>query len=287
MKNLWFAVIVLFAAEISGQNLTDASLFLKNDNVQLDSIGSLSGDLYSKLGHHGPAVENQWLGLRLYFDKKTAIDVYSKTRPGLEIRKKLWYPSKEEQLAGWGADYYKVGKSLGLGGIRLWDGQSLVMLDPVSKRTATVKSDGDSSYMEMLSEGVSYLNKKVDILIRVSVFSDRREAKVEAFSLTGEPVQFATGINYFKGFKTESHSNYIATWGLHPEDVAAEPVELGAAILFDKKDFEKQMDDGDQFLLISFPATSIETWITSANAKESEINNFERFIREIKNLEVK
>lgn len=41
-----------------------------------------------------------------------------------------------------GADYYKVGPTVGLGGIRLWDGENVLPLDPVSKRTARVVKEG-------------------------------------------------------------------------------------------------------------------------------------------------
>lgn len=135
--------------------------------------------------------------------------------------------------------------------------------------------------MEMLSEGVLYKGKTVDILVRVKVFDDKRAAKVEAFSQTGEAVQFVTGINYHKTTKMQKNSNYIATWGIHPEDVAAEKIEVGAAIIFNPEDFSEQIDDGKQFLFISKPMIKLETWITSANAREMEINSFERFIEYI------
>ncbi|NQU52674.1 MAG: DUF4861 family protein [Bacteroidetes bacterium] len=282
MRVLLILLLIIIGFLGFAQNKTDVSLFLKKDKANyLTEIESESGNLFTKLGHHGPAVENQWLGYRIYFDKKTAIDVYSKAKPGLEIRDKKWYPSKKEQLAGWGADYYKVGKSVGLGGVKLWDGEKVVPLHPVSKRSAKVATKGDISYMEMLSEGVSFKGKKVDILVRVTVFSNKREAEVEAFSNTGEEVQFATGINYFKNLKVEKQDNYIATWGIHPEDVAAEKVKIAAAILFNKNDFEKQLDDSDQHLLISKPTKSLTTWITSANAREKGINTFESFLNHI------
>jgi hypothetical protein len=50
----------------------------------VEEISDPSGDLFRTIGHHGPAVENEWLALRIYFDFKTAIDVYSKVTPGLE-----------------------------------------------------------------------------------------------------------------------------------------------------------------------------------------------------------
>ena len=70
----------------------------------------------------------------------------------------------------------------------------------------------------------------------------------------------------------------IAAWGLHPEDVAAELVELGAAILYDPADFVKKEDDGTQFLLISKPGKELKTWISSACAREPEINTMKKFI---------
>ena len=57
-------------------------MYLKSDkNTQLEYIESNRGNLYNKLGHHGPAIENQWYALRLYFSRKAAIDVYSKAKP--------------------------------------------------------------------------------------------------------------------------------------------------------------------------------------------------------------
>lgn len=283
MKIILILIFSIFYISVLAQNKTDVSLFLKKDKKNyLTEIESETGNLFAKLGHHGPAIENQWLGFRIYFDKKTAIDIYSKANPGLEIRDKKWYPSKKEQQAGYGADYYKVGKSLGLGGIKLWDGEKIIPLHPLTKRSAKVSTEKDISYMEMLSEGVLYKGKKVDILVRVTVYSDKREAKVEAFSNSDEMVQFATGINYFKNLEVVKNDNFIATWGIHPEDVAAEKVEIGAAIVFEKNDFEKQLDDGDQHLLISKPTLSLTTWITSANAREPEINTFKRFIEEVR-----
>lgn len=282
MRILFFTLFVFGGFITAAQ--TDVSLYLKKDKDNyLSEVESESGNLFTKLGHHGPAVENQWLGFRIYFDKKTAIDIYSKAKPGLEIRDKKWYPSKKEQRAGFGADYYKVGKSLGLGGVKLWDGEKMVPLHPVSKRSAKVSTEGEISYMEMLSEGIQYKNKKVDVKVRVTVYADKREAKVEAFSETGEEVQFVTGINYFDDLKIKKSDTYIATWGIHPEDVAAEKVKLAAAILFNKDDFEKQMDDGKQYLLISKPTINLETWITSANAREPEINTFDKFLNIVEN----
>jgi hypothetical protein len=276
---LILCALLLQGTLLTAQNMTDASLFLRSDSTHcLGHVSSESGDLYTALGHHGPAIENEWLGLRLYFDKKAAIDVYSKANRGLELAGYKWYPTPEQQMNGKGADYYKVGPTVGLGGIRLWDGENVVPLHPVANRSARVVKEGSVSFMEMLSEDVPYRNSKVDILVRVTVYSGFRKAKVEAFALSDEEVEFVTGINYHPGQQVVVEEDCIFTWGLHPEDVAAEQVDLGAAIFVNQDDFSQKMNDGNQHLFVSKPGRYISYWISSANSKEPLVNSLERFI---------
>jgi hypothetical protein len=278
-----FIAFLLFFGVSFGQNKTDTSLYMKSDKITyLTDIGSESGDLYKTIGHHGPAVENEWMALRIYFSDKVAIDVYSKVNLGLELKKAQWYPTAEQQKEGWGADYYKVANTVGLGGVKLWDGEKVVPLNPVSNRLARVGKTDTTSWMEMISKGVPYKGEKVDILIRVTVFSAKREAKVEAICLSKTKVQFVTGVNYFKDFKSDKGANYIAVWGLHPEDVAASQVEIGASIKYNPKDFTKDLDDGTQYLLISKPTNHIETTIISACALEKDINTFDKLVSFLK-----
>lgn len=277
-SNVLLFLFLLQGCFLAAQNMTDASLFLRSDSAYLERVSSESGDLYRALGHHGPAIENEWLALRLYFDKKAAIDVYSKAKPGLELARYKWYPTPQQQLEGVGADYYKVGPTVGLGGVRLWDGENVLPLDPVSNRSARIAKEGNVSFMEMLSEGVPYKDRKVDILVRVTVYSGFRKAKVEAFALGDNNVEFVTGINYHPGQEVVIEEDCIFTWGLHPEDVAAEQVDLGSAIFIDPDDFARTEDDGNQHIFISKPTKYISAWISSANSREPVINTLDRFI---------
>jgi hypothetical protein len=279
-------MILLLAAGIGSaaraENRTDTSLFMKPEGSAYQTeIQSKSGDLYLTIGHHGPAVENAWMALRIYFDQKGAIDVYNKARPGLELKDSRWYPDAEKQKAGAGADYYKVGKTIGLGGVRLWDGKKVVMLNPVSMRTARVSKKDDSSVMEMISAGVPYQDRKVDILVRVTVRSGSRFADVEAEVLKGGPVRFITGINHHPGLEIVKKDGRIATWGTHPEDVAAEKVAVGAALIYQPDDFAKLLDDGSAVLLISKSTAKIATKVISACARESELNTMDKFVEYI------
>jgi len=280
MKKIIFLAITLsIAINIQAQNLTDASLFMRADSSKyLEEVSSETGDLYRTIGHHGPAVENEWMALRIYFDHKCAIDAYSKAKSGLELKAARWYPTPEQQKNGWGADYYKVGSTVGLGGVRIWDGEKILELDPVTKRTAKVYKTDNSAVMEMISEGVPVNDKKVDILVRVTVTNGDRYATVEAEVLSGGPLNLVTGINYHNGMAVVKDKGMIATWGLHPEDVAAELVDLGSAIKFNPSDFQQTIDDGKQVVMISKPTTHLTTKIITVNERMPIQNNLWDFV---------
>ena len=284
MKKLIFiCVTAFFGSMLFAQNMTDISLKWKDSTRLEKSISSETGNLYNKLHHHGPAIENEWAGFRLYFDYKVAIDVYNKTRQGLELAAASWYPTIEQQKEGWGADQYKVGTTVGCGGVRLWDGTKVVYLDPVKKRTARVCKEANYSYMEMLSEGIPYKGDTIDILVRVTAFSGIREAKVEAFALCDKPVQFVTGINYFATTKTTEGKNFISTWGLHPEDVAAIQLSIGAAIMYKPEDYVSVKKLETEYQMISKPTKYLTTWINSVCEKEKQLNTMEKYNEYLKN----
>lgn len=285
MKKLLIVLLMVFTADAYSQNMTDISLQWKGTDKQVGSIESETGNLYTELDHHGPAIENEWLALRLYFDHKVSVDVYNKSRPALELAAAGWYPTIDQQKEGWGSDQYKVGSTVGLGGVRLWDGEKEVFLDPVTKRTARVRKEANISYMEMLSEGVPYMGESIDVLVRVTVFSGFREARVEAFAFSNKPVRFLTGVNYHEGTRTKQGENYICTWGLHPEDVAALPLNIGAAIIYNADDFERITKGAQQFEMISKPTRYMKTWITSAGELESQLNSMDLFVEYLEALE--
>jgi len=274
--------ILVFHLSGAAQEKTDVSLFYKRaPEDQLQSVESKRGNLFRKLGHHGPAVENPWYALRIYFNKKTAIDLYSKAIPRNELREKQWYPSKEEQLDGWGADYYKVGKTLGLGGIKLWDGQGIVDLHRVSKRYAEVMNAGDSASMVMVSEGVKYKGRKVDIKVTVTVFAGSRLTRITAETLDGETVQFVSGICAYENLDVMKTDHYIATWGIHPEDVAAEKIAVGGVLFIPDEGVAEVRIEKKQYLVVTKPTSAISFRISAASARDPEINTYQKFIENI------
>ena len=106
MKNL-FVLIALSALSLQTLDAQTAhSLFGRADSLQVNEIISEVGNQFNKVGHHGPAVENSHMALRIYFNDSGAIDVYSKAGGKMELLKYKWYPSKEDQLKdGCGNDH--------------------------------------------------------------------------------------------------------------------------------------------------------------------------------------
>jgi hypothetical protein len=282
MRSILILFLLFSTVSVIAQNQTDISLKWKDSINQSIMIESNTGDLYRSLSHHGPAIENEWMGLRLYFDHKVSVDVYNKTKPGLELEAAGWYPTPEQQKEGWGADQYKVGSTVGLGGVRLWDGEKEMFLNPVTRRVAKVRKEASHSYMEMLSEGIPYRGDTIDVLVRVTVFSGMREAKVEAFAFSSKPVQFFTGVNHHPLTETLQGDGYMATWGIHPEDVAAFQLKIGSGLFYNPADFERVTKGKNTLELVSKPTKYMETWITSSCEKESALNTLESFFEYVK-----
>ena len=132
------ALPLLFSCAQGGAQ-TATSLFWRSDSLQVKEIVSEQAVQYNFVGHHGAAVENSMCALRIYFNDSGAIDVYSKSGAQMELLKYHWYPTAKQMAEeGAGCDEYLVGKTVGLGGIALWDGEKEVKLVATKGRTARV-----------------------------------------------------------------------------------------------------------------------------------------------------
>lgn len=275
------ALSMMFCASSRAQ--TAYSLFWRSDSLQIKQITSDVPVQYTRVGHHGPAVENSHCALRIYFNDSGAVDVYSKSGHGMELEKYMWYPTGEQQAGeGAGCDEYLVGKTVGLGGIALWDGEKEVKLKATRGRTALVGETKGGKFAQMIAHGVQYKGESVDISIKISMKDNSRVATVEAEELSGKKVQFLTGVNYHRGEAVETGRNYIAVWGVHPADVSQNPCELGGGMWFKPGKFSKVERTEDMLRIISKPASKISTQVVAASVKEDELNTRDSFFSYIR-----
>ena len=258
---------------------TSFSLFWRSDSVQVSEIVSQEAVQYSKVGHHGPAVENIWSAFRIYFNDSGAIDVYSKGTAGPELDRYHWYPTDEQRASeSAGIDEYLVGKTVGLGGIALWDGEQEVKLVATKGRTAREGEAADGAFAEMIAFGVACNGESYDISIRVDVFNGDRVAKVTATELNGKKVRFLTGVNYHPGESVVQGEGYASVWGVHPADVAQDPAPIGAAILYDTEVFPSVTQTENMVRLVSVPSVNVSTRIAAASASEPGLNTEKLFL---------
>lgn len=278
MNSRIITALFFFIVPVLAQAQTASSLFLCADSLQVKEIVAETADMYKKVGHHGPAVENSHMALRIYFNNSGAIDLYSKNGRGMELLKYKWYPTeKDQEENGAGCDEYMVGKTVGFGGIALWDGESEVKLVATGGRTARVGDTSKGSYAEMIAYGVPYKGDTVDISIRIDMFAKKREATVTATELSGKKVQFLTGVNYHEGERVSMGEGWVSVWGVHPANVSVDPKPVGAAILYNAKKFESVTKTENMVRLVSFPASSVSTKLIGASTKEAELNSAKRF----------
>lgn len=275
MKKLILALSAIIIS-LSSDAQTATSLFWRSDSLQVNEIVSETGDQYRKVGHHGPAIENSHMALRLYFNDSGAIDVYSKNGRGMELLRYLWYPTlQQQQDERAGVDGYIVGKTVGCGGIALWDGEKEVKLVATKGRTARVGDTKKGSYVEMIAYGVEYKGEMVDVMIRIDVTAKSRLATVTASELSGKKVQFLTGVNFHEGQKVIYDKDHVSVWGTHPAKEASLPI--GAALLFSSKTFPMVEKMDDMVRVISAPASEVKTRVLAASTKEAELNSAKRF----------
>lgn len=280
MRNQLFAALLaaalcLLASEADAQ--TASSLFWRKDSLQVKEIASPVAVQYNFVGHHGPAVENKQFALRIYFNDSGSIDVYSKSGRQMELLKYLWYPTEEQQAEeGAGSDEYLVGKTVGLGGIALWDGEKEVKLKATKGRTARVGETKKGHYAEIIAYGVAYKGELVDISIRADVFDGSPFAQITATSLTGAKVQFLTGVNFQKDADIQFGRKWISIWGVHPADISKDPAALGGAMRFSRWRFSKPEKVENMVRIISRQTKQVKTNIIAASVKEDKLNSAEK-----------
>lgn len=277
MKTVLTSIFVLFLFCSSAAAQTASSLFWRSDSLQVQEIVSETGNQYNKVGHHGPAVENSHMALRIYFNDSGAVDLYSKSGRGMELKEYKWYPDSLQIANGAGNDEYLVGKTVGLGGFALWDGEKEIKLVATKGRTARVGDTKKGSYAEMIAYGVEYAGDLVDISIRIDMNVKTREAVVTAKELSGKKVMFLTGVNFHESQTVRYDTEHILVWGIHTGGKIPYVTPVGAAMTFSGKMFPTVEKTDVMVRAISRPSSEVRTKVYATSTREAELNTMKRF----------
>lgn len=263
------------------------SLFWKGSDKYLNAVDAKVADLYKEIGHHGPAVENPWVAYRMYFNDSLSMDILSKFQARIELPRSQWYGSKKPELAnlGYGKDNYKVNKTVGIGGVRLWHKGQVINVKAQGGRSAQVESTAKDASFSVTSRQVELDGKDLDITVKVSVSADKRYAKVELSTSNQQQVQFVTGLTYHNKLQVVENDNFLLTWGDYDSPAANEAFNVGAAIIADPSLIAQKIKQQDQWLWVSKPTNSFSYYITSANEKERQgINTLAGFTQHVQSI---
>lgn len=269
-------VCILSCLCASAQGQTAYSLFRLSDSLQVNEVMFDNAECADLLGHGGPAVENTHMALRLCLDGSGAIDVFSKSGRGMELRQYLWNTTQGQQdtlLVG--TDGYSVLETLGLGGVALWDGDAKVALSTCRELKALAGETKKGVFAEVIYYGVPYMNDRVDISVRIDMTAKTREAVITATELAGKKVMFLTGVNRHKGQKVTIAEGVISVWGPHPDQ--EKPFPIGAGMRYSVKDLPTIEEGDDMISIISKSLSRMTTRVVSGSVKEAELNSAKRF----------
>ena len=223
-------------------------------NVSHVTLPSQYTDHSQYIRYEGPGIETEDVGYRVYLDWRNGFDVFGKKTPGLTLAKTGVddYQSYHE-MADWGADILKVGKSLGMGGFGYWNGKAVELVSDVADRSATILANGPIySAFAIDYQGWRFDDRTLDLQARLSMTAGsplvhmHLKANEDIDSLAIGLVDH--GVEVLKGDLniTGTAWSYLATYGqqtLFGDD-------LGMMLLFRKKDLRQQAHDKNNHVLV-------------------------------------
>jgi unsaturated chondroitin disaccharide hydrolase len=135
---------------------------------------------------------NAW---RIYFDKRNAIDLFGKRRPGLylELFGQPEYIYHEE--SPFGRDIYKIGEALGIGAVGAFADGKVVKVADVSERSWSIISTGPvRAIVEVGYKGWNVNGRLVDLTSRMTMWAGERGFEHRIASKNAEGLTFVTGL---------------------------------------------------------------------------------------------
>lgn len=238
--------------------------------------------------YEGPGWESDLIGYRLYLDWRNAIDIFAKTTDDMVLQNvgQDGFDSYHE-MADWGMDVLKVGKSLGIGSLSTFHDGQANRVDKTDSVISKILENG-AVYSAVQNDyfGWEVAGSKVDVLSKLSIHAGTRLSHYEV-TLEGDQLDnMSTGIgkdlDKAKLFTSEGDNGkwgYIATYG----DQSLNDDKLGLAVLFSNDDFVEFTEDEHSHVVKLKPsAGKIDYYFLGAwELEPNGITNEEDFIHYI------
>ncbi|MGB9456338.1 MAG: DUF4861 family protein [Bryobacteraceae bacterium] len=233
---------------------------------------------YARFATHyeGPGWESEHTAWRIYFDKRNAIDLFGKRRPGLYLdlfASPEYVYHRESPL---GRDIYGIGKSIGPGGIGvLVNGQAEHVAD-VAERTWRIVSSGPvRSIVELEYKQWRIAGRTVHLVSRITQWAGEHgfEHRIAIEGADGLPL--VTGLPFKPAAGKLNLSiprvRVLATWGPQvvlsgnrAQDTDLADENLGVAVVLPEQEAGDEWKDASDLLIGVLPHDNTAHWYAAA-----------------------
>ncbi len=226
--------------------------------------------------YEGLGWESETTAWRIYFDKRNAIDLFGKRRPGLYLS---MFGSPEyvyHMESPMGRDIYDIGKSIGIGAVAAMVDGKIVKVAEVGERSWRVISSGPvRSIGELSYKGWNTGSQTVDLTSRITQWAGERGFEHRIAIDKGEGLALVTGIPKKTGVahleSSSADAAVIATWG-HQVAMSGKKAmsidlpdsDLGLAIIVPRDQASVSGSDAANEFIQLTPKNGSAHWYTTA-----------------------
>jgi len=256
-------------------------------NVTKLKVPSIHTDHDALFKYEGPGWESEKVGYRFYLDWRNAIDIFGKKKDQLAIAnvgvhdtvaKDDSYHSMQE----WGMDIFRVGNSLGIGSVGMWQDGKVNMVSKTDSiyceitQNGPIKSEVKTDYF-----GWKVGEKKFNLESKLSITAGSRLSKNEIY-ISDDPSNIVTGLAKYPGtqfFKSDISGEwaYIGLYG-NQTLVSAED-KLGIAVFYKIKNLLELSEDDLSYIVKLKPENKkVDYYFCAAwEQEENAIKNLDEF----------
>jgi unsaturated chondroitin disaccharide hydrolase len=220
--------------------------------------------------YEGPGWESEETAWRIYFDKRNAIDLFGKRRPGLYLDL-FASPEYVYHMEGpFGRDIYGIGKALGVAGIgALVNGKAEPVADVADRKWRVVSAGPVRSVLEFEYKQWKIAGRTVDLTSRITQWAgehgfDHRITIANSDGVNSNGLTLVTGLPYkstVEDLKAAIPQIYsLATWGPQvvlggnkAQTVDVPDENLGVAVLLPQDQAGDVSKDDANFLIAVHP----------------------------------
>lgn len=256
--------------------------FINTDKLQVPAQHT---DHSGYIRYEGPGWENAQVGYRLYLDWRNAIDIFGKKVDTMVLANVgLPYSGSYHEMADWGMDILKAGKSLGLGGFGRYMNDSVAHFRNLESSKVKINNSESSSKVTIEYSGWTTGDKTIDLVAILSIYPEDRFTKVE-LSPSEKISGLTTGIVKAEGISLiqEEAENwgYIASYG--NQTLAGDDDKLGMAVFYKTSKIEKTLEGPHDHLVVFNTDKHITYYFLAAWEQEKNgITSKEAFVKDLK-----